>query len=273
MRLFVLAFLAASVAAFSTSFNVSVSQAGDLVFVKGDFAFANVIPGQDYERRLDVEMKVPESALSGIVAKSLVLHVVAESNSAKPWVYFVEGGKNFKTLSFDLACVIENNSCSKKSNLTKSLVAGMHAPLNASYPHSEKIIVSANFNEPRESIPAATFSEVTQAVKTVKEKVAGVKNESVAQEVLRKLGTAQGQADSGNYAEALEVVAAAEKKVEETREPFYASLVDASSVSEAVDGITAMVTTNSFVTVGVVFVVALAGYAALSRFKKKHSDG
>ncbi len=203
--------IVASLGAVTTSFDASVSEARDLVKVTGDLSFSNVISGHDYQRSLNVALNLPDDSLKGIVSDKVVVHVVAQSTGDNSWIYFREGEKSYSVIAFDLVCVVVDEKCGGNSTLSKEIIARMHAPLNANYPHSEKIVVNTDFTETNASQEIASYDDFTKAIKAVEEKAKQVPH---AGEVLKVLDTAREKAASGNYSEAIKVVENARKSIE-----------------------------------------------------------
>lgn len=268
MKAVVLALLISSISAYSVAFNFSVDSAGELVKVTGDVAFDKVIPGQDYEKTLTAEMVMPKEALNGIIAEKVVVRVVAESSSNESWVYFRENNQSFKSLAFDLTCVVEDNKCGNASIASRKIVARLHAPLKGSYPHTDKVVVTGEVNGVKESVPISSFEEFTSAVKQIEEKIKDASNSTATTEVRKILSLAQEKAEKGDYSNAFQVVQTAKKKVEESQKPVFVTL------TEGVSSFTAFITSKNLESFGVVFIISIIGYFAFTRMKKnKHRAG
>lgn len=118
-----------------------------LVSVKGELEFTQVLPGYTYSKQLTVEWAAPPEVLKGLNADKVVVLVTVFSNDGLVDFEYsgADGGKvNGKKISFELSCVPKSGSCdASKSVLTKAIGAVLVVPSGAKSDFSEPIIVQS----------------------------------------------------------------------------------------------------------------------------------
>jgi len=180
--------IASAVAVEERTINFTVSEVPGLIAVSTDLNTTNLLPGFEYHYTLSVRWGVPNESLRAIATDRIKIYINIHPVNNDTFIYFKKGGEKQQQCFFALECIVENNSCSNASTLSKDVeVYYLLTPgANVSV---EQLAISASLS------PFAN-DETVREVNTI---ISRLSKENLTANLSRRLDDARRMADDGDY--------------------------------------------------------------------------